>query len=67
MTQPFEGGRVFDFSQVFAGSFASYPHVLLGVDVSKIERPGGEVFRFSATATDLVLDGAWPHLGCRQH
>ena len=66
MTQPFEGARVIDFSQVFAGPFASYQLALLGVDVSKIERPGGEMFPFSAIATDLVLDGAWPHLGCHQ-
>ena len=55
-----------DFSQVFAGPFAGYQLGLLGVDVAKIERPGGEEFRFSATATDFVLAGAWPHAGDRQ-
>ena len=48
MMQPFEGVRVIDFTQVIAGPFASYQLALLGPDVIKIERPGGEEFRFSA-------------------
>ena len=60
MTQPFEGVRVIDFTQVFAGPFASYQLALLGADVVKIERPGGEEFRFSATAPDWSAKALGP-------
>ncbi|MCA8927786.1 MAG: CoA transferase [Alphaproteobacteria bacterium] len=45
MTQPFTGIRILDFTQVFAGPYASYQLALLGADVIKVEMPGGESAR----------------------
>jgi len=45
--QPFDGIRILDFTQVFAGPFATYQLALLGADVIKVERKGGEPMRFS--------------------
>ena len=47
MTKPFDGIRILDFTQVFAGPFATYQLALLGADVIKVERKGGEPMRFS--------------------
>jgi len=43
--RPFTGVRILDFTQVLAGPYASYQLALLGADVVKIERRGGEDMR----------------------
>jgi len=45
MTQPFTGIRILDFTQVFAGPYASFQFALLGADIIKVEPRGGESAR----------------------
>ncbi|MFT5510494.1 MAG: crotonobetainyl-CoA:carnitine CoA-transferase CaiB-like acyl-CoA transferase [Hyphomicrobiaceae bacterium] len=52
MTKPFEGIRILDFTQVFAGPFGTFQLALLGADVIKVERRGGENMRFSPGAKE---------------
>lgn len=62
--RPFEGVKVLDFTQVFAGPFGSYQLALFGADVIKVERPGGEDMRFSPPAPDWAERGAAPMWAC---
>jgi len=45
MSRPFSNVRILDFTQVLAGPYASYQLALLGAEVMKIERRGGEDMR----------------------
>ena len=62
MTKPFAGVRILDFTQVFAGPFGSYQLALLGADVIKIERQGGDDMRRGPPNKDWAdrnLSTAW--------
>ncbi|MFM9942100.1 MAG: CaiB/BaiF CoA transferase family protein [Hyphomicrobiaceae bacterium] len=57
MSKPFTGVRILDFTQVFAGPFGSYQLALLGADVVKIERPGGDDMRYGPPNKDWAAKG----------
>ncbi len=62
MTKPFAGIRVLDFTQVFAGPFGTFQLALLGANVIKVERKGGEHMRFSPGSkewSDRAMAPTW--------
>ena len=62
MSKPFANVRILDFTQVFAGPFGSYQLALLGADVIKIERPGGDDMRYgppNKTWSDRGMGTSW--------
>lgn len=60
MTKPFEGVKILDFTQVFAGPFSSFQLALLGADVIKVERPEGEDSRFTPLSKEWADMGMAP-------
>lgn len=61
MAQPFTGVRVLDFTQVFAGPFGSYQLAVMGADVTKVERRGGEDMRYAPPMDEWVERGTSTH------
>lgn len=60
--RPFEGVRILDFTQVLAGPYGCYQLALLGADVIKVERRGGEDMRrtpLSREWADRGMASAW--------
>src|SRR5262249_21214597 len=69
MTKPFAGVRVLDFTQVFAGPYGSYQLALLGADVIKIARPGGEDMRRTPLSKQWAarnMATAWMAINCNK-
>ncbi len=61
MAKPFAGVRVIDFTQVYAGPFATLHLALLGADVIKIERPkDGDDLRWNTGVPALLEQGMAP-------
>jgi crotonobetainyl-CoA:carnitine CoA-transferase CaiB-like acyl-CoA transferase len=60
VTRPFEGVTILDFTQVLAGPYASYQLALLGADVIKVERRGGEDTRRTPLSREWAERGLAP-------
>jgi crotonobetainyl-CoA:carnitine CoA-transferase CaiB-like acyl-CoA transferase len=58
--RPFQGIRILDFTQVLAGPYGTYQLALLGADVIKVERRGGEDMRRTPLSREWADRGMAP-------
>ncbi len=58
--RPFAGVRILDFTQVLAGPYGTYQLALLGADVIKVERRGGEDMRRTPLSREWAERGMAP-------
>jgi crotonobetainyl-CoA:carnitine CoA-transferase CaiB-like acyl-CoA transferase len=58
--RPFAGVRILDFTQVLAGPYGTYQLALLGADVIKVERRGGEDMRRTPLSREWADRGMAP-------
>jgi len=60
MAKPFHGVRILDFTHVLSGPFATHQLGLLGADIVKIEKLGGEDLRFGPIYPEWAAKGLSP-------